>query len=195
MAPQYANPNFRLVRSHGYWIICALFSLFLPLPLQSQQILFDPGTKKNLYSETEEAGGLDKEELFVLARKWAEGSFKNMLIKPLVYEQEQGKLHIVAGFLSQSFFNYGHVSFSCTVTVEDGKYRYVFTDFTFQGFASISYKGFNTAFPIGPPVSFEHPAVGSKKWILKETNKQIRFMISDLHQTLSRDTYYSRINL
>lgn len=182
---------FFALRSTRLWVICALFPLVFPLPLLGQGIEYDPDTKKIMYRAVVQVDGVAKEELYGRSRKWATNTFLFMQNKPLVEQQEQGHLFVEAGFLLQSLLSEGKVSYSCTLSVEEGKYRYIFTDFAFQEFTSLHYQGFNTYFPLGPPLNFEHPAVGSKTRILKETHKQIQFLISDLHQTLSRTSFMS----
>jgi hypothetical protein len=186
--PFFLITAFRITRLGVIW---ALFPLVLPLPLRAQRIAYDPETKKISYSALVQVNGVDKEDLYTRSRKWATDTFLYMHRGPLVEQQEEGRLYVQAGFLYQSFLSEGKISYSCTISVEDGQYRYVFTDFAFQGFASLHYQGFNTYLPLGPPIHFEHPAVGSKTRILKETDKQIQFLISDLQHTLARQPYWS----
>ncbi len=187
MYRQIKRSRFSATRASRFWVVGALLSVIIPLPLWGQQILYDPDTKKISYRAVVEVEGLNKEELYSRARKWFYESyiFLQSKTKP-AEQQEQGYLTIDTGFYFRTAFHSGQMSYTCSVRVQDGKYHYAFTDFRFQPYRSISFQGFNTLMPAGPPVGLEDPSLGINGRIIKETNRQVQFLIADLHQSLNR---------
>jgi hypothetical protein len=184
--------RFSFPRSSRLWVVGALLSINLPLPLWGQQVLYDPDTKKISYRAVVEVEGLSKEELYGRARKWFHESYIFLQSKTTPAEQqEQGYLTVDTGFYFHTAFHSGQMSYTCSVRVQDGKYRYEFSDFRFQPYRSISFQGFNTLVPARPPVGLEDPSLGINGRIIKETNRQVQFLIADLHQSLNRRTILS----
>lgn len=187
MYSQITKSRFSITRASRLWVACALLSVTLPLPLWGQQILYDPDTKKMSYSAVVEVEGLNQAELYGRARKWFHESYIFLQSKTTPAEQqEQGFLTIDTGFYFRTAFHSGQMSYICSVRVQDGKYRYEFSDFRFQRYRSINFQGFNTLMPAGPPVGLEDPSLRINGRIIKETNRQVQFLIADLHQSLNR---------
>lgn len=108
---------------------CCLWSVSI-----AQDLPVDQNTGKITYIEVVDAAGLSTKDLYETVKKW--GAAQKFTIK-------EDKANESILFDCTSSIEYpnvnlggndkGKVSFTCFVFVKDGKYRYIFTDFTHQG--------------------------------------------------------------
>jgi hypothetical protein len=149
------------------------FLLLLPLLVRGQIYRMDPDTRKLTYSEVTEVYGTPKKELFARARKWFDQQYAYTQEVFMTEREEEGEMEILAYFPLKIGLSTGMVSCTLTLSVKEGKYRYVITGFTFQ-------------YPNYPAAAFEDDRLHPKIRIFAKTDEKMQMLIAGLHQKMIR---------
>jgi hypothetical protein len=152
-----------------------LFSLLMmPLFGWSQIYRIDPDTRKLTYMEVTEVPGAPKEELFSRARMWFELEFAYGLEVSMTEWEEEGELVIRCRMpLKVRIGAVGEAHYTLTLSLRDGKYRYLITDFSFQH-------------PNRQPMAYENHLLRPQLKIFAKTDEKMQLLIASLHQKMIR---------
>ncbi len=151
-----------------------LILLLVPIVGWSQIFHIDPITHKLTYSEVTEVEGTPKSELYDRARRWFDFQYAYATDVALSEHEEEGELHILSQLpLKIGLSTSGVVSYRFTLSVKEGKYRYIITDFTFH-------------YPDRQPLAFEDPRMHPQMKIFFKTDEKVQLLIAGLHQKMIR---------
>ncbi len=117
-------------------LILFLFSLSFSassVEEKMKKLPFDPSTGKITYTEVIQVEGLSRDALYDAARSWIALNFKSAQHVLQMDDKASGKLICKGNFViyTGNFMPTEHrISFSLTIRVKEGRYKYILTDFT-----------------------------------------------------------------
>lgn len=150
------------------------FLLLSPLLGWGQIFRIDPITHKLTYTEVTEVAGAPQSELYDRARSWFDFQYAYTTNVTMSEHEEEGELHIQSELpLKVGLGSSGIVSYTFTLSVKEGKYRYLITDFTFH-------------YPDRQPLAFEDPRMHPQMKIFFKTDERVQLLIAGLHQKMIR---------
>jgi hypothetical protein len=99
----------------------------------AQNLPIDPGTGKVTYLEVVDATGVSNADMLKVAKEW--GLKQGYTIKEETADKIifNGSSNVEYPGVNGSSIEKGQVTFTASVFVKDGKYRYIFTDFVHVG--------------------------------------------------------------
>lgn len=151
-----------------------LLLLLSPLVGWSQIYRIDPDTRKLTYSEVTEVPGTSKEELYSRALRWFELEYEYAQEVVMTEREEEGELTIRHRMpLKVRMGAVGEAHYTLTLSVRDGKYRYLITDFSFQH-------------PNRQPMAYENHLLSPQLKIFARTDEKMQLLIASLHQKMIR---------
>lgn len=149
------------------------FLVLLPLLGRGQIFHIDPTTRKIAYSEVTEVDGTPKEELMDRARKWFDLQYAYADNVTMSEHEEEGELDIQAELPLKVGLESSLVHYTLVLSVKEGKYRYLITDFFFHH-------------PESKPVAFENHHLHNRMRIYTKTDEKVQLIIALLHQKMIR---------
>jgi hypothetical protein len=151
-----------------------LILLLSPLLAWGQIFHIDPTTHKLTYTEVTEVAGAPQSELYDRARRWFDFQYAYATDVALSEHEEEGELRIQSELpLKVSPGSSGVVRYTFTLSVKEGKYRYLITDFTFR-------------YPDRQPLAFEDPRMHPQMKIFFKTDERVQLLLAGLHQKMIR---------
>jgi hypothetical protein len=119
--------------SHFSFLLFLLVGLSTVRGLAQPSLPVDPETNKVTYTAVVPAGSVKKAELLKRAQQWATAAGFSPATRQAVGEYRcKGKVNVQYPSIAAGKTDKGTVTFIATIYGKDGKYKYVFTDFTHQ---------------------------------------------------------------
>lgn len=169
--------------------VILLVILAIPLHAQTAKMPVDPGSKKVAYqADVKVSEAIMQPALFNRAKAW--GSAKKLTEKTarkdLGVYSASGKFTVDYPASVSGKTDRGTVTYNLTITCEDGKYKYVFTDFVHTGAEAKKDGGTLESSKPKCGVYLMPPASWNK--IKLQTDQEIKKMISEITDAMAGKT-------
>ena len=164
-------------------IVALLITFGLSLNVFAQNLPVDAGTGKITYLEVVDASGVKPVDLLKVVKEWAtkQGfTLKEETVDKLVYN---ASANVDYPNINGSATEKSAVTFTLSVFIKDGKYRYIATDFVHVGDVKVKASGGKLE-NVSPDCGATK--MTSKSWVLikTKTNSNLLTLTSDLKRVV-----------
>ncbi len=155
-------------------ILTAVFT-FLSSVSMCQELEIDSVSQRYQYTEVVQADSLTKDALFTKVKEWIALSYKSMDAVMQLEDKETGKIIVKGNMVTTMFMQNAWLGHTLIFDFKNGKFRYIFTNFT--------YKSSN-----GQGYTYENYPKAFLKKLLRRTNEQLLQTVNGLKEYLQNKT-------
>ncbi len=121
------SPRWAIAKRTGFLFLISIKDI---RDYKSDLLPTDPETKQFTYQAVNEVAGVNKADLFSRAFEWVAQSYNSAQNVVQMQDKEAGKIIIKAiHSVSSKGYDTGTVSYTLSIYVKDGRYKYILTDF------------------------------------------------------------------
>ncbi len=153
----------------GLFAICAVYAQADILPV-------DETTGKVTYMEVVDAKGMNSTETFQVMKSWASKHHLEVVSKDGTKAEFKGKIKISYQNVRKNGVDDGIISFTAHLMAKEGRYRFIFTDFSHS---SKTCQGGDIK-PMTPPCAASKISKPGWYKVRKETNEKMKKYIESL---------------